>query len=65
MQQKDDYMLRIEDYECLNNNSRLECKACNGFGKNSNEGVSGSTKKCYVSRMKMKEDLNLDKKFVM
>ncbi|HNZ52025.1 MAG: hypothetical protein BWY36_00316 [Candidatus Diapherotrites archaeon ADurb.Bin253] len=51
MKQKDDYLLMIEDYECLNNNSKFECRFCNGFGKYLNKYIVESTAECYKSRI--------------
>jgi hypothetical protein len=50
------------DYECLVYNSKPECKICDGFGRNLNN--LAKIEECYITKIKMRTDLSLDKKII-
>jgi hypothetical protein len=48
MADKGDYIPEMEIYRCIKYGSRLECKTCDGFGRNSDEKVN--TENCYNTK---------------
>jgi hypothetical protein len=38
----------MEDYRCVNQELKEQCKTCDGFGRNCDENIDVS--KCYISR---------------
>ncbi len=59
MTNKEESFSSIENYGCLVYTSKLECKTCNGFGRNTDKSVN--VKECYLTRNQVKEYLDLNK----
>jgi len=47
----------IYDHGCLSYNSKLECKTCDGLGKNSDKKIE--IERCYTTKNHMRNDLDL------
>jgi hypothetical protein len=57
--EKENINHKIYHEGCLYNNSKPECKACDGFGKDLDKDTE--VKKCYTTKEQIEENLGLKK----